>query len=119
MAKKRSNKNRNTRPKARPKKRLRFPKTKLLKAKIADPLTFLINEPVRVIENKKSPIPSAPVRKKTKNKYQLLQHGLTNEVKKPNICKRRAERKEIIHALNKSGQAGQKKPNTITSNIKC
>jgi hypothetical protein len=35
------------------------------------------------------------------------------------ICKRRHERKEIIHALGKSGQGGQKKPDNKTRSTKC
>jgi hypothetical protein len=39
--------------------------------------------------------------------------------KRKMVCKRRAERKQIIHAIRKSGQAGQKTPNNITRSIKC
>ena len=39
--------------------------------------------------------------------------------RKARICKRRHERKEIIHAIGKSGQGGQKRPNLKTRNIKC
>ena len=38
---------------------------------------------------------------------------------KKQVCKRRQQRKEIIHAFNKSGQGGQRKPDNLTRGIKC
>jgi hypothetical protein len=41
------------------------------------------------------------------------------EKKRKMICKRRAERKQIMHALNKAGRSGQRRPDNRTRNISC
>lgn len=49
-------------------------------------------------------------------------HTSTKVVLRPEktICSRRQDRKEVIHAFNKAGQAGQKPPvRNATSNIHC
>jgi hypothetical protein len=54
---------------------------------------------------------------KTKRAHAAL---LTKQTKKDiMVCRRRQQRKEIIHAVGKSGQSGQKKPDLKTRNIKC
>jgi hypothetical protein len=35
------------------------------------------------------------------------------------VCKRRQQRKEIIHAVGKAGQGGQRKPKHNTRDVKC
>lgn len=65
---------------------------------------------------------AAKPKPKTKSKIKpLTLTGLNNnnQTRHEQICKRRQQRKEIIHALNKSGKGGQKKPDNKTRNTKC
>lgn len=57
--------------------------------------------------------------KTTNNKKPLTLSPKLETVTKQDICKRRSERKQIIHALKRSGKSGQKKPDNKFNNIKC
>lgn len=58
--------------------------------------------------------------KKRASNYLTLQTvKVHTDDRRTRVCKRRAERKEIIHALGKSGSGGQKKPDIKNRNIKC
>jgi hypothetical protein len=56
-------------------------------------------------------------KKTSRKKLTLAQPFRT--VKKQVVCKRRKQRKEIIHAVNKSGLSGQRKPNNKHRRVKC
>lgn len=53
------------------------------------------------------------------NKYGVLTVSPKKETMKSQVCKRRQQRREIIHAINKAGQSGQRKPNNQTRDVKC
>lgn len=121
MARKtKNNKKRNTRLKYKPARRsaLRFPKLKksrpLTRRRLETPIYF--TEDVYTSQPKPTKI---AYEQSKPNKYKTLQHGFKTTNLKANICKRRSERKEIIHALGKSGYKGQKIPNNKTRYIKC
>ena len=53
------------------------------------------------------------------NLYQATQTALKQDIA-PSVCSRRQQRKEVMHAFNHAGKAGQKKQQrTLTSNIQC
>lgn len=114
MAKKKS-----TRTK-RPNRRLRSNKIKTLstRRRVEKPTGFYTvknTKRVFVKINRTVQAPSAPSPKK-----HILKSKIVSQTIKPYICAKRKIRKEVMHALNKTGQAGQKKPNwTDQSSIKC
>ena len=59
------------------------------------------------------------VRKTNVENKKIKIPGLTGSPNQHKICKRRHERNQIIHAIGKAGQKGQKRPNNKTRNIKC
>jgi hypothetical protein len=63
---------------------------------------IISNKPIKVAKKKKIIIPA-----------------LTASSNQHKICKRRHERNQIIHAIGKAGQKGQKRPNNKNRNIKC
>ena len=118
---KRKNKNRRSRQTTYT-RRKNYVQTANRRLRLSDPLSHLSPraKPVNTVRAGRSvtvrTTQSAPVQKKqTKNQS----YGLTNADKIRKICKRRHERKEIIHAVGKSGRGGQAKPKQQTRNIKC
>ena len=121
MAKRRKNRIRNTRnQRSRIARRsLRFP----IKLKPIPRAT------TRVRGNKTPTFVSRTTRKRTletvtratarKNNYSVLTPTRNSNKLNLKVCKRRHQRKEIIHAVGKSGQSGQKRPDQRTREIKC
>lgn len=58
-----------------------------------------------------------PPPKRAKKAFKLQFTSPPSKVLK--TCIRRAQRNQIMHAIKKAGQAGQKKPTLNTRNIKC
>lgn len=104
-----------TRRKARPSLRLSLKKTKTK----FTPLTFSdLTSPTKT--KTKQTINRGVIDDQSNNKFKRLTISpVSINNKLTNHCERRKQRKEIIHAVNKSGQSGQNKPNNKTRNIKC
>lgn len=77
-----------------------------------------------------APLPSRPVqreeqrhlaKKTTPSPLELYQAGFAApDIQRATICAKRAARKEILHAFNKTGKVGQKKPRrSPNSDIHC
>jgi len=127
MARKSKNR-RNTRRKRYPKKHhtakrsLRFSKTS---RRMAVPLTrhkkvWRVSQPIQRTENQRVTVQIKKTVPQNKNRLKALTKSITPlNIVKEIVCKRRYQRREIIHAVKQSGKGGQKKPNLLTSKIKC
>lgn len=91
-------------------------------------LRFSPFEPIDFVALDERPEP--PIRRETPRVSVKVDQGIKrltlnaplvhDEQKKPDqVCKRRHERKQIIHALGKAGSGGQKRPDNKNRDVKC
>lgn len=81
---------------------------------VRDAVRPVIRSAYKVIQADKKP--RSVVKKKL---YTTVVSKDVQKLRKDIICQRRKIRKEVMHAIKKAGQAGQKKPRYLNRNIKC
>lgn len=122
---KRRNKKRNTRYKQRRKTRrmsippgMRFDTLRSLISPLPAVKTTAMSQKSRRHKPRSTPKPQT----QQINKYSTLTFDTKiNKIKKvKNFCQKRTERKQVLHAINKTGKTGQKSPQwSEISRIKC
>jgi hypothetical protein len=126
MARKSKN-SRNRVRRIRPQKQLR--NTRFTKAR-RSALRFSPYKAIQFTEQRKVTLSPTPVRRARPQRAEMPKRAkitvltpsaplVHTDNQRAKVCKRRHERKQIIHALGKSGLGGQKKPDLKNRNLKC
>lgn len=79
------------------------------------------SRPARLFTGSTAQITATPITKKTARAQQRVPYQIAFTAPKQTlVCIRRKRRKEVLHALNKTGRGGQKKPRRSPfSNTRC
>jgi hypothetical protein len=89
-------------------------------------LVAAVSQQPRSLQRKVVVVPAAAKQERVQRRakpYSALSSSFSkpthHEIKRAEICARRKQRKEIMHALKHAGRGGQRKPDNTNAKVKC